>query len=44
MMERYIDINEIKFTGVVFEDGNNEIYIKLSDVQQSIELYGMNLK
>ena len=36
-MARYIDMNEIKFTGEVFEDRNNEIYIKLSDVKQSIE-------
>ena len=36
-MARYIDMNEIKFTGEVFEDRNNEIYIKLSDVKQSIK-------
>jgi hypothetical protein len=36
-MARHIDMNEIKFTGEVFEDRNNEIYIKLSDVKQSIE-------
>lgn len=36
-MARYIDINEIKFTGAVFEDRDGEIYIKLSDVKQSIE-------
>ena len=36
-MTRYIDINEIKFTGAVFEDRDGEIYIKLSDVKQSIE-------
>ena len=36
-MARYIDMDEIKFTGEAFEHRNNEIYVKLSDVKQSIE-------
>ena len=36
-MTRYIDESEIKFTGAVFADSDEGIYLRLSDVQQAIE-------
>lgn len=36
-MTRYIDASKIKFTGLTFEDINNEVYFSLSDVRKAIE-------
>jgi hypothetical protein len=34
---RYIDVNNIKFTGMTFKDVNNEVYFSLTDIRKAIE-------
>lgn len=36
-MERYIDANKIKLTGLPFSDVNNEVYFSLTDIRKAIE-------
>ena len=36
-MPRYIDANNIRLTGLTFEDVNHEVYFSLSDVRRAIE-------
>ena len=36
-MSRYVDVTKIKFIGDTFNDDDNEVYVKLSDVKQAID-------